>query len=116
MDQLSPTISNPKRRRRYSDEFKARVVRACDDPGQSVAGVARQHDLNANLLHKWRKQFEATGPSDFIRLPAPGVPVSNKTSGSTIRIDLPGDISVHWPKDDMTASVVWLQALMPWSG
>jgi transposase-like protein len=46
------------------------VIEACDELGQSVAGFARQHDLNANLLHKWRKQFKACGADDFIRLTA----------------------------------------------
>mgnify|MGYP001816164971 CR=1 FL=1 len=110
MDQLAPAVSNPKRRRRYSNEFKARMVQACDEPGESVAGVARRHDLNANLLHKWRKQFKA-GPTDFIRLPVPALS-GNAPTDSTVRIDLPGDISVHWPKDDIAISVNWLKALM----
>ncbi len=110
MDQLAPTASTPKRRRRYSAEFKARVVRACEEPGQSVAGVARQHDLNANLLHKWRKQLKVSVTADFIRLQTPAPP-SQKPSGSTIRIDLPGGIVVHWPLGDVAASVIWLKSL-----
>ena len=31
MDRLAPTISSPRRRRRYSGEFKARVIKACDE-------------------------------------------------------------------------------------
>ena len=93
MDRLAPAVSEPKRRRRYSVEFKAMVIKACDEPGQSVAGVARQHDLNANLLHKWRKQFKAYGTDDFIRLPAAVIP-GNEPTGSTIRIALPGGIVV----------------------
>jgi transposase len=109
MDQLSPPVSCHKNRRRYSAEFKARVVRACDEPGQSVAGVARRYDLNANLLHKWRKQIRAD-PADFIRLP---VPVRAATASTpTIRMDLPGGIAVHWPTEDMALSVNWLKALM----
>ena len=42
-------------RRRHAAELKARVLAACDEPGASVAAIARAHDLNANLVHKWRK-------------------------------------------------------------
>ena len=41
-------------RRRHAAELKARVLAACDEPGASVAAIARAHDLNANLVHKWR--------------------------------------------------------------
>ena len=53
-----------RRRRRHSDEFKARVVAACRKPGVSIAAVALDHRLNANLLRRWvvtaeRAQAEA---------------------------------------------------------
>jgi transposase len=41
-------------RRRHSDELKAKVVAACDQPGTSISGVALAHGLNANLVRKWR--------------------------------------------------------------
>ena len=44
-------------RRRWSDEDKARIVAECDGPRSSVSLVARRHDLNANLLFSWRRQF-----------------------------------------------------------
>jgi len=40
-------------RRKHSPEFKARVVRACAQPGASVAGVALAHGVNANLVRRW---------------------------------------------------------------
>ena len=41
-------------RRRHSDELKAKVVAACNEPGASISGVALAHGLNANLVRKWR--------------------------------------------------------------
>ncbi|WP_096721892.1 transposase [Paraburkholderia acidicola] len=41
------------RRRRYSVEFKAHVVAACQGPGVSLAAIAFLHKLNANLLRRW---------------------------------------------------------------
>ena len=43
-------------RRRHLPEFKARVVDECARPGASVAAVALSHGLNANLVHRWRRQ------------------------------------------------------------
>ncbi len=42
-----------RRRRRYSEEFKAEVIRACQHPGVSIAAVALANGLNANLLRRW---------------------------------------------------------------
>ena len=42
-----------RRRRRYSEEFKAEVIRACQHPGISIAAVALANGLNANLLRRW---------------------------------------------------------------
>ena len=40
-------------RRRYDPGSKRRLVEACLQPGVSLAGVAMQHGVNANLLRKW---------------------------------------------------------------
>ena len=42
-------------RRRHGDELKAKVLAECEEPGASVAAVAQSHGLNANLVHKWRR-------------------------------------------------------------
>jgi transposase-like protein len=43
-----------RRRRRHSDELKAKVAAACGEPGASISAVALAHGLNANLVRKWR--------------------------------------------------------------
>ncbi|MCC8401884.1 transposase [Paraburkholderia sp. MMS20-SJTN17] len=47
-----------RRRRRYSVEFKAQVVAACQGPGASLAAIALHHKLNANLPRRWVEQAE----------------------------------------------------------
>lgn len=47
----SSVLEVPRKRRRFTAAFKARVVEACQQPGASVAGVALEHSLNANLVH-----------------------------------------------------------------
>ena len=44
--------------RSHSLEEKRRVVHECLTSGDSVSIVARRHDVNANQLFGWRKQYE----------------------------------------------------------
>ena len=41
-------------RRKHSAELRAKVLRACKQPGASVAEIAQLHELNANVVHRWR--------------------------------------------------------------
>ncbi len=50
---LLSTSDTPKKRRRFTAEFKARIIADCQQPDASVARVALKHNLNANLVHKW---------------------------------------------------------------
>lgn len=50
----APTLKNP--RRTFTAEFKHQLIQQCQQPDTSVAKVAMQHQINANLLHKWIRQ------------------------------------------------------------
>lgn len=57
-------IEKPIRRKRsHSEEFKVELVRACSEPGVSVAGVALANGVNANLLRKWMAARGVAAPS-----------------------------------------------------
>ncbi|WP_257811913.1 transposase [Burkholderia glumae] len=43
--------------RTYAREFKQQVIRETLEPGMSVSTVARRHDINANVVFGWRKQY-----------------------------------------------------------
>ena len=112
MDTFVPALPAPKRRRRHSPQFKAEVLKACNEPGNTIAGVAQRYGVNANLVHKWRRQSGPDAVSGFVRLPAavdpPGGP-----DGDTVRIELPGNIIVHWPIARMADAIEWLRAMRP---
>lgn len=47
------------KRRQYSITYKRQVVEETLSGKDSVSVVARRHDINANLLFNWRKQYLA---------------------------------------------------------
>lgn len=42
----------------YSKAFRAMVVAQSNDPGRSIADVAQEHGLNANMIARWRRAHE----------------------------------------------------------
>jgi transposase len=57
---LGSADAAPKAKRRlkhYPLALKHRIVEETFAPGQSVSVVARRHDVNANLVFEWRKQY-----------------------------------------------------------
>ena len=54
MDEIAGmTPKQRKTRRKFSPEFKQRVIQESLESNVSVSVVARRYDLNANLLFKW---------------------------------------------------------------
>jgi len=60
MDSLSVSQSQaqPRRRRHFPRQFKARIVAACQEPGVSVSRIVLDNQLNANLLRRWIREAE----------------------------------------------------------
>ena len=87
----------PAERRRYSPEFKARILKECQAPDASVTGVALRYSLNTNLIHKWRRAAEGSpkrpAQSGFIPVPLP-TPASS--AATEVVFELPG-VTVRWP-------------------
>ena len=111
-----------RRRRRYSREFKAQVVAACQGPGVSIAAIALHHKLNANLLRRWVEQAEARVPAlagsevavQSATTPA-FVPVPLETRNANpaaIRIEVrraDQSITVSWPTTEAAQCAAWLR-------
>lgn len=117
------TIDEGKRvaRRRHDAELKARVVAECSAPGASVAGVALEHGLNANLVHRWLRIAEgregAGRPGQrseqFIALPMAAAAVT--AVPADIRIEFkrgPSAVNVTWPCSAAAECATWLRELL----
>jgi transposase len=65
------------KRPNFTVEFKRQIVEATLEPGASAALIAREHDVNANLLFNWRRQYLA---GDY------GMPIAN---AATLAIGTP---------------------------
>ncbi|NKI17521.1 transposase [Spongiibacter sp. KMU-166] len=102
------------RRRRHSLEFKTQVLAACAEPGASIAAVAQHFNVNANLIHKWRRATEATRPpknGDFVKVALPRPTAS--TSPQALKLELTcthGPVVIHWPLDQLDLLSNWLRS------
>ncbi|ENE8568909.1 transposase [Salmonella enterica] len=77
-------------RTRYSREFKEELVRQSLQPGASVAFIARENGVNANLLFKWKNDLQEDAlaadssspegeplPVELTSVPEPVTPTTN---------------------------------------
>ncbi len=53
------------RRRRFSAEFKARVVLGLISGTKSQSQVCREHELNPNMVSRWKAEFVERSPELF---------------------------------------------------
>jgi len=86
----------------YDSEAKRELVEACLQPGVSVARMALEHGINANLLRKWINQYRENAssvlPGTPARLPA-FVPVLSmavpKPAEGTLNVALPNGVKLE---------------------
>jgi transposase len=105
--------------RAYPAEFKQRVLDECEQPGTSIAKVARANGLNANMIHTWRRQSRDGGasppaaPAEFVALPLVGAPA--RAEVAPIRIDVrrgTTSIAIAWPAEASESCASWLRELL----
>jgi len=79
-------IEQPKRQRRSIAE-KRRIVELAMEPGASIARVAREHGVNANMVHYWRKLYRqgrlGENKTNSVHL----LPVSVSESAETVAVE-----------------------------
>lgn len=104
-----------RRRRFYTQEQKRQIVAQTLVAGASVARIARQHGINANVVFTWRKQLRQMAPAAATLLPvqvaqAPVAPPKRRrtrkpiTDVGFIEIELAGGhrLRVHGTADART--------------
>jgi transposase len=117
-----------RRRRRHSAQFKAEVVRACRQPGVSMAAVALANGLNANVLRRWVQQAEPDRPVGSEVIEAAGavtnaegapafVPLALRACEpeAEIRIEVrrgATSIKVTWPASVAAECASWMRELL----
>ncbi|MFT8277271.1 IS66-like element accessory protein TnpA [Kerstersia gyiorum] len=123
-----------RRRRRYTDEYKAELVAQSQQPHVSVAAIAQAHGINANLLRKWiREQDPAVASAsrldvtmiraapDFIELKPAAMtdpslaPMHASSVRGQITVELPsskGPVRLHWPAEHADRLAVCLKVLL----
>lgn len=128
MDTIVKQARPGRGRRRHSAEFKAEVIRACRQPGVSIAAVALANGLNANLVRRWVAAAEQepavvaevssnvtavadrAGVTAFVALLKP-----EQTPLPDIRIELrrgATSIKVSWPGSAANECAAWMRELL----
>ena len=85
-----------RRHRSWPEALKREIVAASVAPGASVSMVARQYDVNTNLVFSWRKRLGATALAALAPQLVPVVVVPDSpvaapppSSAEVIEIELP---------------------------
>ena len=115
------TTQVPKRRF-YSTELKLQIVQTCAQPGASIAGVALQHGINTNIVHRWIREH---GQGMLVVQPQAFVPVTLSTEQEPvatkpdvvaatpeIRMELrrgTSSVTVMWPSKLAGECGAWLR-------
>ena len=93
------------RRPNFPIEFKAKVAALACEPGVSVSKLAREHDLNTNMLFRWKRQYRAGELYAPVESGPTLLPVNLVAQTETSIVELPspatrfGDTSASKPRE-----------------
>ena len=102
---------------RYDPEAKRELAKACLQPGISIAKMALEHGINANLLRKWISQYPNTDLSNtqtLSALPAFAPVVSfatSKPAESTLSVALPNGVKLELQSVALSDVILLLNSL-----
>jgi transposase len=120
MHTMASEARTPKRRF-YSPELKLQVVQACARAGASIAGVAMQHGVNANIVHRWLREHSqgalVAQPLAFVPVTLESgtevtVPAAPTQATVEIRMELrrgAATVTVAWPSQLAGECGAWLR-------
>jgi transposase len=123
----------PRSHRTYTPEFKGQLVAACQQPGVSIAALAGQHGMNANVLHRWLKEHAQSArhqlnpaialpariatspPAGFVPLPLRLPAASHEPGTPALKVELRKgalSMSITWPIGATHEFMQWAAALL----
>jgi len=98
----NPVSARPlKTRRSYPKELKTNIVSECLAGTRSVASIALEHGINANLVHKWIRLSRRSPTPKMVAVTPPVVQESVAARGhielrfSSTTVRLCGDVEEH---------------------
>ena len=127
-DSQPPRYAVRRTHRTYTPQFKAELVATCRQPGASVAAVALQHGMNANVLHRWLKEHQRSGCHALAAHRTPGIAPASPafiplalpaptaiSRAQEIKVELrkgPLSMVVTWPVSATADLASWTAALL----
>ena len=130
MDTSENGRTRGRRRRTHSAEFKAQLVAACRQPGVSMAAVALEHRLNANLLRRWVVEEERAREAGLIATGNGSQALSTGVNAAFVPMEVTSPavatsqaiiielrrgatlVKVSWPAEAASACGSWLRELL----
>jgi len=102
----------PPRRRRFSPDFKTRILEACARADASIADIARHHNLTTDRIRRWQRGLGVSKVSSSanpttgflpVRIEPPvatpaAVRIEVRRGDTLIKIDCPATCT-DWLKD-----------------
>ena len=128
MNTLANKTGGCRRKILRTPEYRAQIVEQCAQYGVSVAAVARQHDLNVNVVYRWIRDSERSAQAvapvkavpghaqgNFVRLPCDFKESVVDANPAVIEITLGGpdlQIGLKLPVAHVNACADLLRALL----
>ena len=112
-------LTGPGRRRKWSDDDKARIVAETLEPGAVVAEVARRWQASSQQVFTWRREMRRTAvaPLDFVPM-VPAMPLATPEPMATracssppIEVELAGAVLRAVPGTDADLLMTVLRAI-----
>jgi transposase len=107
-------LTGPGRRRKWSDDAKARIVAETLQPGVVVADVARRWQVCPQQVFTWRREMRSGGaaPLGFVPIVAePPAAVPERSATPSIEVQLAGAVLRITPGTDGELLTTVLRAI-----
>ena len=105
-----------KTRRRYGADLNQQILAQSAKPGALMASIALSHGINANVVHKWRRQDGSVLPAlEALAFVPVSLPPAACAPAPDIRIELrrgATSVSVTWPLEAADQCAVWMRELL----